>query len=60
MDDKITMKKSSGFYPFNLVYGKEGRLPLKKLLPVYIFMTEEKLQEIDIMKNIINALVELD
>lgn len=36
--DRITIKKFTGFAPYELVYGKEARLPLNNLLLVYKFV----------------------
>ena len=44
----------------NLVYGKEAKLPLNNLLPVYKFVTEEQLEDVNFMENRLNALIELD
>jgi hypothetical protein len=59
-DEKITLKKSTCYSSYNLVYGKEAMLPLNNLLTVYMFMIEEFLKDIDFMEERINALVDLD
>lgn len=58
--DRVTIKKSTGFSPYQLVYGKEARLPLNNLLPVYKFVSEEYLEDIDFMEDRLVQLVELD
>ncbi|XP_059077018.1 uncharacterized protein LOC131876199 [Cryptomeria japonica] len=58
--DRVTIKKSTGFAPYELVYGKETRFPLNNLLPVYKFVTEECLEEVNFMGDRLMALAELD
>ncbi|XP_059076666.1 uncharacterized protein LOC131875945 [Cryptomeria japonica] len=58
--DRVTFKKSIGFSPYELVYGKEVRLPLNNLLPVYKFVTEEVSEEVNFMEDRLMALAELD
>lgn len=36
--DRVIVKRSTGFAPYELVYGKKARLPLNNLLPVYRFI----------------------
>ncbi|XP_059064744.1 uncharacterized protein LOC131856823 [Cryptomeria japonica] len=49
--DRVTIKKSTRFAPYQLVYGKEARLPLNNLLPVYKFVSEEYLEDIVFMED---------
>ncbi|XP_057830370.2 uncharacterized protein LOC131041346 [Cryptomeria japonica] len=58
--DRVTIKKSIGFSPYELVYGKEARFPLNNLLPVYKFVTEKCLEEVNFMGDKLMALAELD
>ncbi|XP_059066378.1 uncharacterized protein LOC131857694 [Cryptomeria japonica] len=58
--DRVTIKKSTGFPPYQLVYGKEARLPLNNLLPVYKFVSEEYLEDVDFMEDSLVQLIELD
>lgn len=58
--DRITIKKSTGFAPYELVYGKEAKLPLNNLLPVYKFVSENDPEEVNFMNDQFMQLVELD
>ena len=58
--DRIMVKKSTCFSPFNLVYEKEAKLSLNNLLPIYKFVTEKQLEDVNFMENRLNALIELD
>lgn len=59
-EDRVTIKKSTGFAPYQLVYGKEARFPLNNLIPMYKFVSEEYLEEVDFMENRLVQLAELD
>lgn len=56
--DRMTTNKSTSKCPFEVVYGKQARLPLENLLPVYKFVMEEDL--FDPMEDMFVELVELD
>ncbi|XP_057856954.2 uncharacterized protein LOC131066248 [Cryptomeria japonica] len=58
--NRVTVKKSIGFSPYELVYGKEARLPLSNLIPVYKFVTEKSSEEVNFMEDRFMALAELD
>ncbi|XP_059078135.1 uncharacterized protein LOC131876695 [Cryptomeria japonica] len=58
--DRVTIKKTTIFAPYELVYRKEARLPLNNLLPVYKFVTEECLEEVNFMGDRLMTLAELD
>lgn len=58
--DRVTLKKETGQYPFELVYGFQARLPIKNLLPIYQFIQEEHLDVSDNMQNRMTQLIELD
>ncbi|XP_057818152.1 uncharacterized protein LOC131031129 [Cryptomeria japonica] len=57
--DRVTIKKSTRFSPYELVYGKEARFPLNNLLLVYKFVTEKCLEEVIFMGDRLMALAEL-
>ncbi|XP_057834931.2 uncharacterized protein LOC131045360 [Cryptomeria japonica] len=58
--NRVTVKKSIGFAPYELLYGKGARLPLSNLLLVYKFVTEEVSEEVNFMEDRLMALAELD
>ncbi|XP_059070704.1 uncharacterized protein LOC131860321 [Cryptomeria japonica] len=58
--DRVTIKKSIGFSAYQLVYGKEARLPLNNLHLVYKFVSERYLEEVNFMENGLVQLAELD
>ncbi|XP_059067608.1 uncharacterized protein LOC131858393 [Cryptomeria japonica] len=45
--DRITIKKSMGESPFELVYGKQARIPLDNSLLVHKFMIQEGIDNVD-------------
>ncbi|XP_059068989.1 uncharacterized protein LOC131859363 [Cryptomeria japonica] len=42
--DRITVKKTIGTYPFEMVYGSKARIPINNLLLVYKFIHENNLE----------------
>lgn len=58
--DRVTVKKSTRFTPYDLVYVKEAQLPLNNLLLVYKVVVEEFLEEVNFMGDRLMALAELD
>lgn len=58
--DRVTIKKSTGFAPYELVYGKDKRLPFSNLLLLYKFVTEAFSEEVNFMGGRFMALAELD
>lgn len=58
--DRVAIKKSMGFPPYELVYCKEARLPLSNLLPVYKFVIEALSEELNFMGDRLMALAKLD
>ncbi|XP_057867371.2 uncharacterized protein LOC131074701 [Cryptomeria japonica] len=59
-DDRVIVKKFTKFAPYELVYGKEARLPLSNFLLVYKFFIEEVSEEVKFMEDRLMALAELD
>ncbi|XP_057817160.1 uncharacterized protein LOC131030381 [Cryptomeria japonica] len=58
--NRIITENSIGFAPYELVYGKQARLPLNNLLLVYNFVTQEQLEDINFMNDRLTQLAELD
>ncbi|XP_059078084.1 uncharacterized protein LOC131876658 [Cryptomeria japonica] len=58
--DRITVKKSTGKAPFELVYGTRASLPLDNLLPVQRFITRERIELEDPLQEILVQLIELE
>eukprot|EP00253_Pinus_taeda_P026676 PITA_26676 len=52
--DKVTTKKSTGNFPFKLVYGTEAVFLIQLTLPVAKFLQEEQNEEEDMAKRIID------
>lgn len=59
-EDRITVKKSTGRSPFELVYGAQDRIPMQNLLPAYKFILQEDLDILEPMEDRMEQLVELD
>ncbi|XP_057849103.1 uncharacterized protein LOC131060024 [Cryptomeria japonica] len=45
--DRIIVKRSTGKSPFELVYGKQARIPLDNLLSVHKFMIQKGIDNVD-------------
>lgn len=58
--DRITIKKSIGRSPFELVYGKRARILLDNLLPVHKFIIQEEIDIEDPLQERLVQLIELD
>lgn len=58
--DRVIVKRSIGFSPFELVYGKQVRIPIHNLLPIYNFINEEGSKELDPLDDRLNPLVKLE
>ncbi|XP_059070734.1 uncharacterized protein LOC131077143 [Cryptomeria japonica] len=58
--NRITVKKSMGKSPFELVYGKQATFPLDNLLPVHKFMIQEGIGNVHPLQERFEQLVELD
>ncbi|XP_059068320.1 uncharacterized protein LOC131858869 [Cryptomeria japonica] len=58
--DRITIKKTIGTSPFELVYGSKARMPINNLLLVYKFIHENNLEMLDPLEEKMEMLAELD
>lgn len=52
--DRVTIKRSTGNYPFKLVYGTEVVFPIQLMLPMARFLQTEQDEEEDMAKIIID------
>ncbi|XP_057825101.2 uncharacterized protein LOC131037082 [Cryptomeria japonica] len=58
--DRITIKKTIGTSPFELVYGFKVRMPIINLLPMYKFIHENNMEMSDPLEERIEMLGKLD